>query len=415
MATAERIDLDFELDAAAAGEITCPECGEIVEADLLVGLNAVDFMFCCELAQSRFLDCGESIEEIYGAGLAEILESSTGLQAREVCYEELEPVDTIARFKLEVCQLQFKGSRKLVQDAIRAHHRHNKPPVGDKARFAVYNGPTIVGVAMVGRPVARLYAQNNPGALEITRVCTWGDSRLRRNACSMLYSAAAKWARKAGHDKLISYTLETELGTTLTAAGWVVEAERCGGGSWNRAGRARVDSAPTCPKVRWALDLSKKRRPAAKPQLELPFPRGARKAKRAPAAAPARAVETPAEKAPSSAPSGAQETSSARTDNRAPQEGGPSERNTGGEDERRAAHGSGTRDRAGGPRPPLRLGALPGEGRRALRSAGPPLLRGSVLRPPRGRPGRPPPRRRERAHRRSHPGRLLVLRPRPVI
>lgn len=70
----------------------------------------------------------------------------------------------------------------------------------------------------------------------------------------MLYSAAAKEAKRRGFRKVITYTLEEESGHALRAAGWTAEA-RTRGGSWNRPGRARKDTAPTTPKIRWSRTL----------------------------------------------------------------------------------------------------------------------------------------------------------------
>jgi hypothetical protein len=127
-------------------------------------------------------------------------------------------------------------------------HRHHQPVVGYK--FAIgcmtTDGSGILGVAIVGRPVARM---NDDGwTLEVTRVATDGTA----NACSFLYGAAWRAARELGWKRLITYTLKTEPGTTLKAAGWRLIGER-GGGSWNRENRPRVDKAPTGVKLLWQM------------------------------------------------------------------------------------------------------------------------------------------------------------------
>ena len=71
------------------------------------------------------------------------------------------------------------------------------------------------------------------------------------NACSALYGAAARWARKRG-TPITTYTLQEESGASLRGAGWVtVEAlpARTGAGWGSRPGRALTDRRP---KVRWA-------------------------------------------------------------------------------------------------------------------------------------------------------------------
>lgn len=102
----------------------------------------------------------------------------------------------------------------------------------------------IVGVAVVGRPVARML--DDGWTLEVTRCCSDGT----RNVPSMLYGAAWRAARALGWRKLITYTLPQESGESLRGAGF-----RCigaaGGGSWHRSARPRVDTHPTQDKLRW--------------------------------------------------------------------------------------------------------------------------------------------------------------------
>lgn len=54
-----------------------------------------------------------------------------------------------------------------------------------------------------------------------------------------------------GYRRLITYTLDSEPGTSLVAAGWKVIAES-GGGSWSRGSRPRVDKHPMQGKLKWA-------------------------------------------------------------------------------------------------------------------------------------------------------------------
>jgi hypothetical protein len=126
---------------------------------------------------------------------------------------------------------------------VEQHHRHHKPPQG--ALFAIGCGAEeIVGVAIVGRPVARM--SDDGWTAEVTRLCTLGT----RNACSMLYQASWRAARAMGYQKLITYTLPEEGGASLRAAGWKLIGE-AGGGSWSRGSRPRVDEHPTQEKFRW--------------------------------------------------------------------------------------------------------------------------------------------------------------------
>ena len=127
---------------------------------------------------------------------------------------------------------------------VERHHRHHRAPQGGLFAVAVAEGSEVVGVVIVGRPVARM--ADNGWTAEVTRLCTLGA----RNACSMLYQAAWRTARAMGYRKLITYTLPEEGGTSLRAAGWRLIGE-AGGGSWNRESRPRVDLHPTQEKLKW--------------------------------------------------------------------------------------------------------------------------------------------------------------------
>lgn len=127
-----------------------------------------------------------------------------------------------------------------------AHHRHHKPVPGAKFSVAVAEGETVRGVAIVGRPVARM--SDDGWTLEVNRCCTDGT----RNACSMLYRAAWRVARELGYLKMITYTLPEEGGASLRGAGFKLVGER-GGGSWSRPSRPRVDTAPLQGKLLWEV------------------------------------------------------------------------------------------------------------------------------------------------------------------
>ena len=118
-------------------------------------------------------------------------------------------------------------SLKEANEFVEAHHRHHHKVVGHKFSIAASDGNKIVGVAIVGRPVSRILDDGK--TLEVTRLCTDGTY----NACSFLYSRAAKIAKEMGYHKIITYILESELGTSLKASGWHLEKDNAGGGDWN--------------------------------------------------------------------------------------------------------------------------------------------------------------------------------------
>ena len=128
---------------------------------------------------------------------------------------------------------------------VAQHHRHHKPTVGHKFSLGVADeAGQIRGVAIVGRPVARML--DNGLTLEVSRLATDGCP----NACSALYGAARRACFALGYRRLITYTLNTEPGTSLIGAGWKCLGER-GGGSWALDERPRVDRHPTQIKLLW--------------------------------------------------------------------------------------------------------------------------------------------------------------------
>jgi hypothetical protein len=142
---------------------------------------------------------------------------------------------------------------------VNEHHRHNEAP--DRWRFGVglANGEgELVGVAMVGNPVARKLAQADPFLCEITRVATTGD----KNANSMLYGAACRMAKAGGYRSVITYTLPEESGASLLAAGFVLEEELPPVRGWSMPSRPRYEETllgprkrPAGPKYRWRRQL----------------------------------------------------------------------------------------------------------------------------------------------------------------
>ena len=130
---------------------------------------------------------------------------------------------------------------------VEQHHRHHKPVPGAKFCVAVSQQDEVRGVAIVGRPVSRVL--DDGWTLEVNRCCTDGT----RNACSMLYATAWKAAKAMGYTSLITYTLESEGGSSLRGAGWrcVGKATTRIGQGWNVKSRPRVDTHPLQQKLRW--------------------------------------------------------------------------------------------------------------------------------------------------------------------
>jgi hypothetical protein len=136
-------------------------------------------------------------------------------------------------------------------DLVSRWHRHHKPAVGHRFSIGVVNSlGDVVGAAIIGRPVARLTDYRS--VLEVTRLVTNGT----KNACSILYAAAARIGREMGYEKIQTFILDTETGKSLIAAGWTHEGFTAGKviGWNNRDGRR--DDQPKTPKRRYSKLLN---------------------------------------------------------------------------------------------------------------------------------------------------------------
>jgi hypothetical protein len=140
---------------------------------------------------------------------------------------------------LEPCPIKQKKAFAFLDQ----HHRHHEPPAGYLWACGLMNGDgVLVGVASVGRPVAR--ALDDGFTCEITRLCTVGVD----NACSFLYAAARREAIERGFRRGLTYILASEGGASLRASGWL-KLWDVKGRSWNTPSRPREDKHPTCDKT----------------------------------------------------------------------------------------------------------------------------------------------------------------------
>lgn len=132
---------------------------------------------------------------------------------------------------LQLVPVNWQEARRFVAD----WHRHHKPPVGYLWAHGVAEDDKLVGVAIVGRPVARSYQDGR--TVEVTRTATDGT----KNANSMLYGAAARAAFAKGYRRVITYTQDGESGASLKAANWKVIARRPPRKGWTTPSRPRED------------------------------------------------------------------------------------------------------------------------------------------------------------------------------
>lgn len=141
-------------------------------------------------------------------------------------------------------------------------HRHNGRTARNGGKFAISvidETGEVVGVAIAGNPLASGLMDGY--TLEVLRVCTRDGAP--KNVCSMLYSACWRAWRAMGGQRIITYTLASEAGTSLKASGWklVAEVEPHKNG-WHRGdhldapdlfGQSRRTLIPVMlqPKLRW--------------------------------------------------------------------------------------------------------------------------------------------------------------------
>jgi hypothetical protein len=133
---------------------------------------------------------------------------------------------------------------------IDAEHRHHKPARGWKLGMGAELAGRLVGVAVLGRPVAR--ALQDGWTAEVTRLCTDGTP----NACSLLYGACARAAKAMGYRRVITYTTPEEGGASLRASGWR-KTGQTSGRSWTTPSRPREDHHPIGPKDIWERELAR--------------------------------------------------------------------------------------------------------------------------------------------------------------
>jgi hypothetical protein len=111
---------------------------------------------------------------------------------------------------------------------------------------------------MAGNPMSRKLMKADPYLIEVVRV-TVTDAA---NACSMIYGALCRAAKALGYRRAVTYSLASESGSSLRAAGFVLVAELASSRGWNQPSRPRYERdlfgearTPEGPKLRWEKEL----------------------------------------------------------------------------------------------------------------------------------------------------------------
>jgi hypothetical protein len=143
--------------------------------------------------------------------------------------------------QLELVPISLAEANEFVGE----YHRHHGPVRGVKFCLAASVYGKIVGVAIVGGPVARML--DDGWTLEVNRTSAHGT----KNVKSLLHGACRRATFALGYRRLWTYTLALapEQERSLVAAGW-----RCigiaGRGCRSGQSRPRLDPHPTQQKLR---------------------------------------------------------------------------------------------------------------------------------------------------------------------
>lgn len=136
------------------------------------------------------------------------------------------------------------------QAFVNDYHRHNIAPQGHKFSIGLEKAGILIGVCIVGRPIAR--GNDDGKTAEVLRVCVLEGSP---NANSKLYGAAVRACKAMGYTRVITYTLPEEGGASLRAAGFVAEGETENKPKgWDTPSRRRTkpERYPEGQKIRWS-------------------------------------------------------------------------------------------------------------------------------------------------------------------
>ena len=128
-------------------------------------------------------------------------------------------------------------------------HRHSKKVRGCKFCIGAMKDNKLVGILVLGRPVARKL--DNRYTAEVLRTCSDGT----KNVNSFLYAKAWNIWQQMGGNKIITYTLQKESGISLKACGFEKEAVtkpfKKGTGWTTRPGREWQEKVHSEIKFRW--------------------------------------------------------------------------------------------------------------------------------------------------------------------
>lgn len=132
---------------------------------------------------------------------------------------------------------------------VACHHRHHAPAQGGIVALGIFCNDALVGCGIIGRPVARMHGRD---VCEITRTCLLEELEC---GSSMLLGKLRRLAQALGFVRMVTYTLASERGVSLKAAGWTQDDLLMAGGKWDRPSLRRAKpNYPPVRKIRWWRD-----------------------------------------------------------------------------------------------------------------------------------------------------------------
>jgi len=147
---------------------------------------------------------------------------------------------------MKIVPIKQKACKRFINE----HHRHNRAPHGSVFQIGLEDDEgVLIGCIMVGRPVARRLDDGK--TLEVNRTCING---YHKNACSMLLGRAVRVARNLGYERIFTYTLPQESGSSLRGAGWTND-QISDIGDWNNREGRQVQIFKDTKKLRWRKNL----------------------------------------------------------------------------------------------------------------------------------------------------------------
>lgn len=139
-------------------------------------------------------------------------------------------------------------------DFVEAWHRHSARTSNDGGKYAIglIHSDQLVGVAIVGRPIARMLQEE--GTAELLRLCTRPEAP--KGSASKLYARAKRIWQLMGGKRIVTYTLKHESGSSLRGAGIHEAAADVQRQQWSRPSRVRDKrEIYETLKQRWDEDL----------------------------------------------------------------------------------------------------------------------------------------------------------------